>query len=130
MIPVADNESAKSLLENLSGLMSSIEASNKPQSVNIHLHGGYGFPRFVATLLTITGIISLLVSLGLIISTMLALPTTTSILLRMVAITPSLGGLFSGLILLAVGAITKATVDTADYNAQMLQLTKKRMEKR
>jgi hypothetical protein len=50
--------------------------------------------------------------------------------LRILAATPMLGGLFSGLMLLAFGAIVKAVVDTSDYHAQMLMLTKRRMEKR
>ena len=130
MIPVADNDSARSLLDNLSGLMASIEANNKPQTANIRLRGGYGFARFVSTALTVLGCMVFLIATGLIILTMVQLPTTTSILLRVLAATPLLGGLFSGLVLLALGSITKAAVDTAEYNAQLLQLTKKRMEKR
>lgn len=130
MILVAENESAKSLLDNLSGLMTSIEEGNKPQTANIRLRGGYGFARFVGTLLTVSGVIVFLGAAGLIVMTMMQLPATTSIPLRVLAATPSLGGMFSGLILLGLGAVTKANVDTADYSAQLLQLTKKRMEKR
>jgi len=127
---VAENESARSLLENLSGLMSSIEATNKPQTANIRLRGGYGFARFISNLLTVAGVIVFLGAVAMIILIMVQLPTATSIQLRVLAATPSLGGLFSGMVLLALGSITKATVDSAEYNAQMLQLTKKRMEKR
>ena len=127
---MAENESAKSLLDNLSNLMSSIEEGNKPQTANIRLRGGYGFARIVGTLLTVAGVVVFLGAAGLIVMTMIQLPSTTSIPLRVLAATPSLGGMFSGLILLGLGAITKANVDTAEYSAQLLQLTKKRMEKR
>ncbi len=110
--------------------MSSIEANNKPQTANIKLRGGYGFARFISTVLTVLGGVVFLVTAGLLIMTMVQLPTTTSIPLRIIAATPSLGGLFSSLVLLALGSITKAAVDTAEYNAQLLQLTKKRMERR
>ena len=127
---MAENESAKSLLDNLSSLMASIEEGNKAQTANIRLRGGYGFARFVGTLLTVAGVVVFLGAAGLIIMTMLQLPATTSIPLRVLAAMPSLGGIFSGLILLGLGAVTKANVDTAEYSAQLLQLTKKRMEKR
>ena len=127
---MAENESAKSLLDNLSNLMVSIEAGNKPQTANIRLRGGYGFARFVGSVLTVVGIIIFLGAAGLIVVTMLELPATTSIPLRVLAITPTLGGFISGLFLMGIGAIIKANVDTAEYTAQLLQLTKKRMEKR
>jgi hypothetical protein len=130
MILVAENESAKSLLENLSNLMTSIEEGNKPQTANIRLQGGYGFARFVGTLLTVVGVVVSLGAVGLIIMTMVQLPSSTSLPLRVLAATPSLGGMFSGLVLMGLGAITKANVDAADYSAQLLQLTKKQMEKR
>ena len=128
---MAENESAKSLLDNLSNLMTSIEEGNKPQTANIRLRSGYGFARFIGTLLTVSGVVVVFLgAAGLIVMTMMQLPSTTSIPLRVLAATPSLGGMFSGLILLGLGAVTKANVDTADYSAQILQLTKKRMEKR
>ena len=127
---MAENESAKSLLDNLSSLMTSIEEGNKPQTANIRLRGGYGFARFVGTLLTVSVVVVFVGAAGLIVMTMVQLPSTTSIPLRVLAATPSLGGMFSGLILLGLGAVTKANVDTAEYSAQLLQLTKKQMEKR
>ena len=127
---MADNQSAKTLLDNLSGLMASIEASNKPQSATIRLWGGYGFARFVGTMLTILGILGFFGTIGLMTLTMIELPASTSISLRVLALSPMLGGMFSALVLLGLGAMTKANVDTAEYNAQMLRLTKKRMEKR
>ncbi len=130
VIPVAENESAKGLLDNLSNLMASIEASNKPQTANIRLRGGYGFGRAVAALLTIVGIVVILATFVMLVITMVNLPQATSMQLRLVVATPSLGGLFSGLALLAAGVIAKAVIDTADYNAQLLNLTRKRMEKR
>ena len=130
MILVVENESAKSLLDNLSNLMTSIEEGNKPQTANIRLRGGYGFARFVGTLLTAVGVVVFLTAAGLIIMIMVQLPAATSIPLRVLAVTPSLGGMFSGLVLMGLGAMTKANVDTAEYSAQLLQLLKKRMERR
>ncbi len=127
---MADNQSAKSLLENLSNLMATIDAGNKPQSANIRLWGGYGFARFIGLLLTIIGILVFFGAVGLVTLTMIELPASTSISLRILAVSPMLGGMFSALVLLGLGAMTKANVDTAEYSAQLLRLTKKRMEKR
>lgn len=132
---MAENESAKSLLDNLSNLMASIEAGNKPQTANIRLRGGYGFARFIGSLLTIVGMILFIGAVGVFILTMVKfpageLPFMTSLPLRVLAATPSLGGVFGGLVLLGMGALIKANVDTAEYSVQLLQLTKKRMEKR
>ena len=132
---MAENESVKSLLDNLSNLMVSIEAGNKPQTANIRLRGGYGFARFVGSVLTIIGMILFLGAVAIFAFTMInfpvgELPLQTSIPLRVLAATPSLGGVFGGLVLLGLGAVIKANVDTAEYSAQLLQLTKKRMERR
>ena len=132
---MAENESAKSLLDNLSNLMNSIEEGNKPQTANIRLRGGYGLARLVGTLLTVVGVILFLGAVGVFILIMVKfpageLPLMTRIPLMVLAATPSLGGVFGGLVLLGVGALIKTTVDTAEYSAQLLQLTKKRMEKR
>lgn len=127
---MAEQESAKNLLDNLSGLMVSIEAGNKPQTANIRLRGGFGFGRAIAMVMIVAGIIAIVATLAMLVVTMVGLPQTTSMQLRLVVATPSLGGLFSGLLLLAFGTIVKAVVDTADYQAQMLMLMKRRMEKR
>ena len=127
---MAESETAKGLLQNLSGLMSSIEESNKPQTANIKLHGGLRFCRFVSILLIVVGIVVVLATFALLISIMVGLPQTTNISLRIIAATPSMGGVFSGLLLLGLGVLIKVVVDSADYNAQLLRLTRRRMEKR
>ncbi len=127
---MAETETAKSMLENLSSLMTSIEAGNKPQTANIRLRGGLGFGRFVAILLMAIGIITSIAAFALMVTIMTGLPQSTSTSLRIIAATPSLGWLFGGLVLLGFGTIIKAVVDTADYHSQMLRLTRRRMEKR
>ncbi len=127
---MAETETAKSLLNNLSALLTSIEATNKPQTANIQIHGGFSFTRFIAIALMAVGALTIAATLGLLVFTMMGLPPSTGMSLRIIAATPSLGGLFSGLMLLGLGAITKVVTDSADYNAQLLRLTRRRMEKR
>ena len=127
---MAEPETAKSLLNNLSALLTSIEATNKPQTANIKIHGGYSYMRFIAIGLMVIGALNVAATLMLLVLTMMGLPPSTSMSLRIIAATPSLGGLFSGLVLLGLGAITKVATDSADYNAQLLRLTRRRMEKR
>ncbi len=124
-----ETEAAKGLLTNLSSLMASIEQSNKPQTAKIQLYNGLGFCRIVSLLLMATGVIVVLATFILLVSIMVTLPTTMDLSLRILAATPSLGGVFSGLVLLGFGVMTKAVVDIADYNSQILRLTRQRMEK-
>ncbi len=130
--PVADanNKNAKALLDELRALMAAINTSNKPMSVPIVHYGGSGLVRFLGLLTALFGMIVIGGGIYVLVQVLLNAPTSTALIdLVEICFKPSII-IVCGVVVLALGMMTKVAADAADYQAQHLWLLKQRWERK